>query len=298
MGNMQEMLRNPAVAQMVENPEFLRSIIESNPQLNQMMRQNPELAQAMRDPETLRTAMRAAMDPSYMQQMLRNQDAQMAHIQNMPGGLDALRRMQQEYQEPMENAMQDTVEQLTGARSGQEEEDNSNQGNDPSQPLPNPWGGGSTRSTQGACFLIVDLGSRATEPEAVFTFRFCFCFSALPIPLHFVHEIRFLVCRIYDIYMVLYVFCSSTALWRWKPNGWDGWDESVCSDGWHGGSRWCRYAVGIWYAAKSANAANGDSNDEQSRDVEHDGATESHVTPAVEFSTWYEGNDAKPANVG
>eukprot|EP01138_Halocafeteria_seosinensis_P013275 gb/GECG01013558.1/.p1 GENE.gb/GECG01013558.1/~~gb/GECG01013558.1/.p1 ORF type:complete len:314 (+),score=41.63 gb/GECG01013558.1/:1-942(+) len=167
---MSNMMNNPMMQALTEDPEMLRGIIESSPQMRQMMNSNPELARAMRDPETLRNAMRAARDPAYMREMMRHQDVAMANIQNMPGGFDAIRRMYEEVQEPLESGMQESAQQMAedplGTLSGNPRQRRNNhetaeEEEDSSQPIPNPWGGSSqTNRSQGACSML-PLRSRA-----------------------------------------------------------------------------------------------------------------------------------------
>lgn len=111
-----------------------------NPQMQQLMQQNPELRTLMEDPEVgrdgtfevlvcgvsqfLRQTMQAARNPSMMQEMMRNNDRQMANLDSIPGraaanlvhacmwaqygstlgGYAALSRMYRDVQEPMWNA--------------------------------------------------------------------------------------------------------------------------------------------------------------------------------------------------
>ncbi|EER16701.1 ubiquilin 1,2, putative, partial [Perkinsus marinus ATCC 50983] len=99
-----EMMNNPLVESMMSNPQIMRSLIEMNPQMQQLMQQNPELRTLMEDPEFLRQTMQAARNPSMMQEMMRNNDRQMANLDSIPGGYAALSRMYRDVQEPMWNA--------------------------------------------------------------------------------------------------------------------------------------------------------------------------------------------------
>ena len=70
----------------------MRSILASNPATRRVMEENPEVARALNDPESLRTMAAAARNPQLMREMMRNNDRQMAYIESLPGGYDALRR--------------------------------------------------------------------------------------------------------------------------------------------------------------------------------------------------------------
>jgi len=87
--------------------------------------------------------------------MMRNQDLAMSQIENMPGGYNALRRMYEDVQEPMMDAMSG------GGLGGGNTSNSSNNNNNSStsgngtagatnQAMPNPWGAPSASSTSGA----------------------------------------------------------------------------------------------------------------------------------------------------
>merc|ERR1719229_235752 len=106
---MQQMMENPMVQnmmnQMMQNPNMIQNMFESNPQLREMLDANPQIRQVLQDPETLQQAMRAATNPEYYQEMLRNQDRALTNISNMPGGFNALSGMYNTVQAPMEDAL-------------------------------------------------------------------------------------------------------------------------------------------------------------------------------------------------
>lgn len=64
-------LESPMMQTMLNNPEFLRSMTESNPMLQRLAESNPQLAAALRDPEMLRQAIRLMGNPSLMQEQMR-----------------------------------------------------------------------------------------------------------------------------------------------------------------------------------------------------------------------------------
>lgn len=106
---MQQMMQNPMVQnmmnQMMQNPDMMTAMFDSNPQLRQLMDQNPQLRHVLQDPETMQQAMEAVSNPEVYQEMLRNQDRALANISNMPGGFNALSRMYNSVQAPMEEAL-------------------------------------------------------------------------------------------------------------------------------------------------------------------------------------------------
>lgn len=140
---MQELMDSPMMRNMMENPEVLRGMMQNNPQMQALLRENPEMRAVMNDPEMLRNAMRMAANPSLRQEMMRNTDRAMAQIENIPGGVDALRRMQEQVADPMMDAF--GAQSQSSATSGPLP-------TAPSQPtssaMPNPWarGGASARA--------------------------------------------------------------------------------------------------------------------------------------------------------
>merc|ERR550514_1656938 len=93
------------VQQMLENPDFMRGMMQMNPQLRQMTEQHPEIARMLEDPEMLRQSTRMMANPSLMREMMRNQDTAMGRLDAMPGGHAALARMHRDVVDPLQNAM-------------------------------------------------------------------------------------------------------------------------------------------------------------------------------------------------
>ena len=142
---MQQLMQNPMVQQLnqrlMNDPELLRGLIENNPQIQQVIESNPEVGHVLRDPSMLRQAMELSQNPELMrvclpsslspfleyttlltmvdfwcyQEMMRNNDRTMSHIENMPGGFNFLRQQYENVVEPMQNAVRPpTQEDSTG----------------------------------------------------------------------------------------------------------------------------------------------------------------------------------------
>ena len=108
-------LKHPFVRQFMEqamqDPELLRpmmQMMEQNPQIQQLMNANPELRQAMQDPETISRALRASRDPNLMREQMAANDRTFANIESHPEGFNALRRMYENVEVPMQNAIQNS----------------------------------------------------------------------------------------------------------------------------------------------------------------------------------------------
>ncbi len=137
---MSAIMNSPMMQSMMNNPDFLRTMMESNPQMQQLMDSNPELRHMLNDPELMRRSMEMMRDPSSMQNMMRNQDLAMSQIENIPGGFSALRRMYEDVQAPMMDAMSGG-NQGSGTSGSSTTRSSENQHSGAAgQAMPNPWG--------------------------------------------------------------------------------------------------------------------------------------------------------------
>lgn len=138
---MRSIMNSPMMTQMMSNPELMSSLIQNNPQMQELMSRNPQLSQVLNDPEMMRRSMEMMRNPEAMRQAMRSQELAMSQIENMPGGMDHLRRMYEEVQAPMEEAMAPGAAggASTGNSSTPAEGTNLNAGLQ-GTPMPNPWG--------------------------------------------------------------------------------------------------------------------------------------------------------------
>lgn len=136
--------------QAMQDPEVLRpmmQVMEQNPQIQQLMNANPELRQAMQDPENISRALRASRDPNLMREQMAATDRTLANIESHPEGFNALRRMYENVEVPLQNAIQNSQNSEAAANNGAAADANpfaslfgaaSSSGNSDA-PLPNPW---------------------------------------------------------------------------------------------------------------------------------------------------------------
>ncbi|XP_055690511.1 ubiquilin-1 isoform X2 [Lutzomyia longipalpis] len=148
---MRNILDNPLVQQLMNNPDTMRQLITSNPQMQDLMQRNPEISHMLNNPELLRQTMELARNPSMLQELMRTHDRAMSNLESVPGGYSALQRIYRDIQEPMLNA---TTEQFTrnpfaGLMDNNSSGTNPQQGTENREPLPNPWGGGGSGSAGG-----------------------------------------------------------------------------------------------------------------------------------------------------
>jgi ubiquilin len=66
---MRTILDNPMVQQMMNNPDTMRTLITSNPQMQDLMQRNPEISHMLNNPELLRQTMELARNPAMLQEV-------------------------------------------------------------------------------------------------------------------------------------------------------------------------------------------------------------------------------------
>lgn len=127
------MMNSPIMQSLLDNPELMQGMMMNNPQIRALMESNPELAHVMNDPNTMRQCLEMARNPELMREATRNTDRQMSNIEAHPEGFNALRRMYQDIQAPMNDAVTPSQDSSNTVIS----QDSSTTPAD--APLPNPW---------------------------------------------------------------------------------------------------------------------------------------------------------------
>ena len=107
-----------AMDQMAQNPDMLRTMLQSDPRMREVLERNPELNHALNDPEMLRRTFDAARNPELMREQMRLADRAFANVEAHPGGFNALSRMHQDVHEPMMNALSGGGESGRGGGGG------------------------------------------------------------------------------------------------------------------------------------------------------------------------------------
>lgn len=137
---MSNLMNSPMMQNLMSNPDFMRNMMDSNPQMRQMLDNNPELRHVLDDPDLMRRSMEMMRDPNAMQNMMRNNDLAMSQIENIPGGFAALRRMYEDVQEPMMDAMGGDGGSSSSASEGNSNRSSANAGSGAAgTAMPNPW---------------------------------------------------------------------------------------------------------------------------------------------------------------
>ena len=86
---LRQVLDNPLTQSLMSNPDVIRQMLESNPQMQEVMDRNPEIRQMLNNPEVLRQMMEIARNPSRLQEMTRTMDRQMQNLEAMRRGQQA-----------------------------------------------------------------------------------------------------------------------------------------------------------------------------------------------------------------
>ncbi|CAG4935116.1 unnamed protein product [Colias eurytheme] len=146
---LRQVLDNPLVQQMMNDPENMRTLITSNPQMQDLMSRNPEISHMLNNPDLLRQTMELARNPAMLQELMRSHDRALSNLESIPGGYNALQRMYRDIQEPMLNVASSMAGNPFSGLVDNSDGTNPQQGAENRQPLPNPWqrGGGGSGST-------------------------------------------------------------------------------------------------------------------------------------------------------
>ncbi|KAL7055039.1 hypothetical protein AAHC03_024182 [Spirometra sp. Aus1] len=148
------MVESPLVQSLMSNPEVMRSIMQANPQMRELMERNPELNRMLNNPEVLRQSMEIASNPAMMQELMRSYDRAVLNMESMPGGGSHLQSIFEDIQEPMLNAMSSMVggggQEDTPSNPFADLAGGARQAAPTNEPMPNPWATPAQTNTSGA----------------------------------------------------------------------------------------------------------------------------------------------------
>ena len=82
---LQQMMDNPLIQSLMSNPEMMRQLITSNPDMRDLMERNPEISHMLNNPELMRHTMELARNPAMMQELMRSQDRAMSNLEVSSG---------------------------------------------------------------------------------------------------------------------------------------------------------------------------------------------------------------------
>ncbi|XP_058180615.1 ubiquitin domain-containing protein DSK2b-like isoform X1 [Rhododendron vialii] len=147
---MREIIDMPSVHNVVDNQNIMQNVIMNDPQIDELIDRNPELAHILTDPSTIRRMLEAARNPALMHDRMRNTDRVMSNNESPPEGLNMLRRMYENAQEPFLNATTrggDARNDLGSNPFSTDSQTTSNSAPN-ANPLPNPWASGGAGGAQ------------------------------------------------------------------------------------------------------------------------------------------------------
>ncbi|CAO4361301.1 unnamed protein product [Caenorhabditis nigoni] len=158
---------NPITQQLLSNPEFMRTIIQSNPGFQEMIESNPEVGHILNDPNIMRQTMEMIRNPNMFQEMMRNHDQAIRNLQGIPGGEAALERLYNDVQEPLMNSASNSLRgnpfaSLRGQQSNEPRVDRAGQENN--EALPNPWASNNSSSNNASNNRSADFNSMMDSP--------------------------------------------------------------------------------------------------------------------------------------
>jgi hypothetical protein len=105
------LMDSPLFEQVFSNPELLKSMFgKMNPQMKKIYEKNPELEHMLSDPAVLKETMKAMRNPEYQKEMMKNNDRAISNLETRPEGFNALRKAYASLQEPMLQALDDSLQ--------------------------------------------------------------------------------------------------------------------------------------------------------------------------------------------
>jgi ubiquilin len=101
---LQQMLESPAMQSLLNDHDFMRSLLKMDPRLSKMLESSPELASMLSDVDFMRQATEALRNPVHVRDVLRSTDRSMTALEELPGGaFDVLRSMVQDIKRPTQD---------------------------------------------------------------------------------------------------------------------------------------------------------------------------------------------------
>merc|ERR1711948_109846 len=96
---------SPAMQSLLNDHDFLRSLLKMDPRLTKVFESSPELQQMLGDGEFMKQASEALRNPVHVRDVLRSTDRSMSHIEDklLGGGFDVLRSMCEDIDRPKQD---------------------------------------------------------------------------------------------------------------------------------------------------------------------------------------------------
>ncbi|NWJ07232.1 UBQL1 protein, partial [Crypturellus undulatus] len=136
-----DIMQDSSVQTIILSADIARDFVMSIPQVQQLVEQNPEISHVLNNPHFIREIVEACNSPAMMQEMIRNHDRALNNLESIPGGFSALEQLYREIEETMLDAGQTQLENNPFAA---QDNPSPNRTRLPARtenrrPLPNPW---------------------------------------------------------------------------------------------------------------------------------------------------------------
>jgi ubiquilin len=102
---LQQMLESPAMQSLLNDLDFLRSLLKMDPRLSKLLENCPDLQSMLHDPEFMKQATEALRNPVHVRDVLRSTDRSIAHLEEklLGGGFDVLRSLCEDIDRPKQD---------------------------------------------------------------------------------------------------------------------------------------------------------------------------------------------------
>lgn len=101
---LQQMLESPAMQSLLNDHDFLRSLLRMDPKVSKLFETSPALAEMLGDADFMRQAGEALRNPVHVRDVLRSTDRSMTQLEELRGSpFDALRAMCQDIERPLQD---------------------------------------------------------------------------------------------------------------------------------------------------------------------------------------------------
>jgi ubiquilin len=143
---LQQMLESPAMQSLLNDLDFLRSLLKMDPRLSKLLESCPDLQTMLHDPEFMKQATEALRNPVHVRDVLRSTDRSMTHVEEklLGGGFDVLRSLCEDIDRPKQdeawNREQEKLKELakmktkTKKKTNDEGEDGEDEGEGDAEP--------------------------------------------------------------------------------------------------------------------------------------------------------------------
>lgn len=101
---LQQMLESPAMQNLLNDQDLLRSLVKMDPRLNKLLEGCPELQEMLADPQFMNQASEGLRNPVHVRDILRSTDRSITALEALPNGaFDVFRQMCDDIQRPLKD---------------------------------------------------------------------------------------------------------------------------------------------------------------------------------------------------